>query len=460
MRKRTRRRLNAIAVFLAVAMLTAIPLEGSAQTRIAEIPPGYDLFVSDPAETHHVLQLPANFFAPGSNPFNEVVEFAGVPLETFMGFGVGDADTIVQRPEAANPNPTDTVEIELVALSLVSVQPIYVTGGAGCGQLWDVHTTVSPTKPSQGEMTINQNGTFDSRLEVYPYLTFTSLEGGCTRTLDGAELTPLSFEVANSFFDVFCELPALAVPGLNDGFCPGFDGEKHLIIHRGEFAQHGVWPAQPALEHFACYTLKKKAFEARRVELTDQFGSRVAEVTKRVELCNPAQKGNEPYNNDRAHLVCYTTTGPDLHTPVTVRNQFGSQQLMVGKPTRLCVPSRKKELDESLRKIKAPIDHFQCYAVSPLTPLYRAGSLGAVKLTDQFGVQNGVQVGNPVRLCAPVDKDGSRIEHPVAHLVCYQIEGARVDVRVLIKNQFERTKLVAKQANALCVPSAKVVLGR
>jgi hypothetical protein len=457
--RRTHRPLsNVVAVFVTLSMLVVAPTASPAEERALSIPPGYDLFVTDPAETHVYLQIPADFFAPGSDPFNEVVQFAGVPLERFNGFDVGDADTIVRRLDAANPAPSDTVPIELVALSLKSVQPIYVTNGDGCGQLWDVTVGLSPTQASPGQMTIRKSGTFDSQLQVRPFFKFTDLQLGCTQTLDGGSLPPFGFTATDSFFDVFCELPALSVPGLNDGFCAGFDGEKHLTIHSASNAQHGVWPAQNALEHFQCYRIKDKPFDARTVSLTDQFGSRSAEVTKRVEVCNPVRKKKEPFSNRRAHLVCYTTSGPALDIPVTIRNQFGSQQLMVHEPTRLCLPSRKKELGETLKRIQVPIDHFQCYKVSALTPLYRKGDVPPVRLRDQFADVPGVPVGDAVLLCAPVDKNGSKIEHPVAHLVCYQIEAPGIKVGIVIKNQFERTKLVAKLAQRLCVPSAKVVL--
>ena len=443
------------ALLLAVSMLAVIPMDGAlAQT--APIPAGYDLFATDPAETHFAMQIPAGFFGPGSDPFEGVVNFAGVRLETFMGFPVGDADTIVQRMAPANPAPSDTVPIEIVALSLRSVQPIYVTYPT-TGESWDVDVDLSSSMPSKGQMTIHQEGTFDSQLQVVPRFTFTRLSDGTTRILDGAELPPVIFE-ANSFWDIHCVLPALAVPGLNDGFCPGFDGGKILTLEQALFAQHGVWPAQPALEHFECYNLETKPFAARNVQLTDQFGTRDAQVTERLQLCNPVRKRNEPFSNRRAHLVCYTTSGPSLQIPVTVRNQFGSQQLMVEEPTRLCVPSRKRELDATLKRITVPIDHFQCYSVEPLTPLYRQGQLRRVKLRDQFHTQRGVRVGAPRQLCAPVDKNGSRIEHPVAHLVCYEINGPRVDIDVVVKNQFERAKLVAIRPQLLCVPSAKVVL--
>ena len=59
------------AVTLAVTMV--LPgLQGSAQTGTS-IPAGFDLFETDPEQTifnfQGPAQIPANFFAPGSDPF-------------------------------------------------------------------------------------------------------------------------------------------------------------------------------------------------------------------------------------------------------------------------------------------------------------------------------------------------------------------------------------------------------
>jgi len=451
---------RAAAALLGIALI-GTGLWGTAWAQPTSIPAGYDLFETDPQSTHFDFGLPAGFFGPGSDPFTGRVKFAGVPLETFMGHNVGDADTVVQRLEAANPMPDDTVPIEIVALSLVSMEPITVVyPGMGTHQ-WDVNVGLSSTQPSQGQMTIRhegtEGGTFDSQLQVVPRFTFTRLSDGFQVELDGSELPPQILQAEGVPWRPGCEPPALAVPGLNDGFCPSFDGGKVLTLEEALLATHGVRPAQPALEHFKCYTVTPTRFENRTVQLTDQFGQRHAKVTDRARLCNPAQKGIEPFVNRRAHLVCYDITGPDLNTAVAVRNQFGSQRLLVHDPETVCVPSKKRVLGNSFRPIRVPIDHFQCYNVEPLTSLQRVGELGRVLVTDQFGHKR-VTIGAAVQLCTPVDKDGSQIQHPVSHLVCYQIAGAEVNVRVEVKNQFERKKIKAISPELLCVPSSKVLV--
>lgn len=143
---------------------------------------GFDLFVT-PAPTQGtsswnfaVIPLPAGFFDPGSDPFAGVVQFQGEPLG--IPAGPWPADTIVERQSTAilpGPPSSDTVPIELVALNLVSCNPITVTYGLGSPELWDVRMTLTNT--SGGAMGITHSvpdgGTFTSSLVIQPLFTFT-----------------------------------------------------------------------------------------------------------------------------------------------------------------------------------------------------------------------------------------------------------------------------------------------
>lgn len=467
-------------VFLA-AVLSVFPAgiaDAGPPAGIATIPAGYDLFETDPGATHFAFQngtaIPADFFGPGSDPFTGVVSFGGVPLETFGGQDVGDADTVVQRKAAANPAPNDTVPIEIVALNLVSVQPITVTYNGGTStERWNVSASLSETMPPDGTMQITKSltgagGTFNSQLPVIPLLTFTRLSDGLTRPLDAAilpqeTLNQLILRGTNVPWQPGCTLPALSVPELNPSFCPGFtpDGKKVRTVEQAALAQHGVYPAQPQLEHFRCWTLQPKPpFDKRQVKLTDQFGSRTADITGRPELCNPARKNLERWQNKAAHLVCYATTGKAVDKLVAVQNQFGSQRLQVLKPVRLCLPTRKRLIlsqPTTLPRIRVRIDHFQCYAVEAKTPIRTVTRVTHVTLKDQF-VKERVQLGKPYQICAPVRKNQTPSEHRVRHLVCYRTDGQPLSKRVEIRNQFEQKRLVTVAPRGLCVPSNKVVL--
>ena len=114
------------ALLLVIAALGS-PFAGSAQATII-IDPGFNLFQTVPVSTFF-------FGPPVPNP--QFVNFEGVPLDLFdFGDGnglvfVGDTDTIVERLQPANLGPSDTIDIELVALQLVSTGPVDLGFGAG-----------------------------------------------------------------------------------------------------------------------------------------------------------------------------------------------------------------------------------------------------------------------------------------------------------------------------------------
>ena len=461
----------------ALVMAAWLVPAGSASAQ--PVSPGFDLFETDPGSTQFLFNnpetaIPPNFFGPGSDPFTGQVHFGGVPIETFDGKGVGDTDTVVQRLPAPPPAPPGFVPIELVGLSLQSVEPIVVTyNGGQSPEPWIVNVSLSPSLPSQGHIFIVESpNLFNSQLEVIPLFNFTRLSDGAERNLDAAALPPASrntliFQQQNAPWRAGCILPALAVPGLNDGFCPGLtpEGEKVLTVEQALLASHGVYPAQPALEHFQCYSLKRSGFRARTVRLSDQLGARKAKVAWRAELCNPVRKNRELFLNRRAHLQCYATRGPALKRLVAVQNQFGSQRLLVESPRRLCLPSEKRVLRRGKTRpflpIQVPIDHFQCYAVAPQSPLWAVRRVRNVRLTDQFG-RHGTRLGKPFQLCAPVQKVWKKtvtpLQHPVRHLLCYRIKPRKVPRLAQIRNQFERRTLLTRKSIALCVPTNKLVL--
>jgi acetyltransferase-like isoleucine patch superfamily enzyme len=147
-------------------------------------PEGFDLYLTSGGRVD--LDLPAGFFAPGSDPFQGVVQLAGEPLQTAGPFEMGLTDTVVRRfdrIEFGRIPETVVVPIEIVALNLVSIQPIVVTSnGGGSPTPWDVHVGLGDTfdelPEHVGVMRIDRvaptGGTFDSILPVRPILTFRS----------------------------------------------------------------------------------------------------------------------------------------------------------------------------------------------------------------------------------------------------------------------------------------------
>jgi hypothetical protein len=167
------------------------------------IPSGDDLWQTPPPTgfiKSHVdfsgAPLPADFFEPGSEPFDGLLILRGDPLVT-QGGSLGTGDTIVRRLADTQPldvGGQDTVPIEIVALSLTSCQPIQVVT-SGSPVEWDVAVHLSSAAPqTQGTMTVvrthQDGGYFDSTLPVVPKLVFTRSDGsGSPVVLDSPTLS-------------------------------------------------------------------------------------------------------------------------------------------------------------------------------------------------------------------------------------------------------------------------------
>jgi len=198
-----------------------------------EVEPGFDLFM-----TTQTTQVDLSGFGLGIVPLTGDESFFGIP-------GV---DTIVERLQHAGvPNMGDSapVDIELVALSLVSIAPVQIEL---C--LFDIHvvggSTLLPQTP--GSMTINRDsadgGSFSATLPVDAEIHFLPLSGDCPPD-----------PIIQPFQDVFVSqgvwshLPAFFscfIPDLpSGGFFPGVDPdtmEKVLTVEQASFAIHSVFP--------------------------------------------------------------------------------------------------------------------------------------------------------------------------------------------------------------------------
>ena len=159
---------------------------------------GFDLFQTEEAffPLSSGFGLPADFFQKGSHPFAGIIRFRGVPIRKFEDprsgkeHKTGTTDTIMQRKQDVTIGSvpgSGTTEIELVALSLKSMEPIQVQTAHGT-QKWDVFVSLSRAKPSVGSMTITQStdrgGTFASEFVVWPIFRFERQSDGEERILD------------------------------------------------------------------------------------------------------------------------------------------------------------------------------------------------------------------------------------------------------------------------------------
>ncbi|MGD2108917.1 MAG: hypothetical protein PVI86_05950, partial [Phycisphaerae bacterium] len=122
-----------------------------------------------------VPPIPADFFDPGSEPFTGPIPFLGSAPP-------GEPDTLIQRSSSLGPIPlgdSRTVDIEMVALSLRSVDPITVVNGTSTS-LWDVDVHLSNIGSSgidglTATKTNPNGGTYDARIPVVPRFTFTKV---------------------------------------------------------------------------------------------------------------------------------------------------------------------------------------------------------------------------------------------------------------------------------------------
>ncbi|HPD13854.1 MAG TPA: hypothetical protein PLE19_02840 [Planctomycetota bacterium] len=118
--------------------------------------------------------IPAGFFDPGSEPFTGSILLIGYPPNPVGP--LGNTDTIVRRLADGNlpfAGSTDPVPIELVQLSLVSLNPITVTTG-GVDSFFDVFVELDPLRVSNGTMTLTRtnSGHFASFFDIWTELTF------------------------------------------------------------------------------------------------------------------------------------------------------------------------------------------------------------------------------------------------------------------------------------------------
>lgn len=179
--------LKNILVAVAIILITFFPCISNADTMIDVSDGGHDLYVTpcdaDPYDLDSYFianPIPYDFFGPGSDLFNDTVNWGGLPLGTFGIYNTGPADTIIERKYAFDLLITDKVQIEIVALSLVSCDPIEVVFPGPTYTDWDVHVELS-TSGSQGlgSMTVSHEiiggGTFMSSFPVQPIFTFTNV---------------------------------------------------------------------------------------------------------------------------------------------------------------------------------------------------------------------------------------------------------------------------------------------
>jgi hypothetical protein len=110
-------------------------------------------------------------------------------------------------------------------------------------------------------------------------------------------------------------------------------------------AASGIGP-MVVFSHFECYSAKFGMAPTALVQLTDQFQQFQTNIGPPVLFCTPVKKKvlqgphlKPPPPAD--HLTCYSIQGPQIQQSRAYANQFVNDQVTVGTPSLLCVPTHK-----------------------------------------------------------------------------------------------------------------------
>ncbi len=235
--------------------LTCVLAAGVGEASGQDVLAGFDLYETIPGETHRAFSgdpIPADFFGPGSDPFDGIICLEGQPLEGSSFCPVDDlsrVDMIIERQDRAElPDipSSDSVPIEIVELSLVSVEPIRVTyfGGA-YEEYWDVEMTISPHETSHGMLFIERDhtdgGTYAGDYFLYPRFTFTHVGGPEEWILDYGEAGIFDYyEIYDGVWQYWDPPPGSCM----SNFCAGVSGP---VLHLASNARHDVLAVCPTL---------------------------------------------------------------------------------------------------------------------------------------------------------------------------------------------------------------------
>ncbi|MBN1212808.1 MAG: hypothetical protein JXA92_09555 [candidate division Zixibacteria bacterium] len=163
--------------------------EATCDTCAVVLEPGVDLWLiprdgnlAYQAETYfQTFPLPADFFGPGSDPFDGIIAMQGSPLGTYPGGVLGPTDAVIERLDSAllpGIASNDIVDLEIIALSLVSTEPIIITYMGGMDpEMWDVRLCLSEVPFQWGYMELLREcclgGEFFAEMAFRPRYVFT-----------------------------------------------------------------------------------------------------------------------------------------------------------------------------------------------------------------------------------------------------------------------------------------------
>lgn len=236
MRRATRERSFGPAVCLA-ALILALAAPAIAQVTIQQ---GIDVLVSAPG-TMATVDVPADFFCPGSAAINTIVAMQGVPLTTNPPHAIDPADTVVERLKdaALTPGACVTVPAVVRAVSLESVpgQELAVFCPAVGDTRWKVTactcgccgvqpiTRLTLCDDGTGQACGQTCGTFSGDLKLDVCLRFTNID-------DWTVLGPVQDQVTLNVNTTFCDTNPGGVAEFKDALMidTNCDGQSNLAV--------------------------------------------------------------------------------------------------------------------------------------------------------------------------------------------------------------------------------------
>lgn len=217
-----------IGGLIASTLLVAASLSSSAlaQGPVDEISAGSDPYETIEARFDLEQILPVGFFGSGCSPSSGPIDLIGEPVDSSV---FGDTDTLIRRLSNADVpvGSTGSIDIELAALNLVSMDPVTVSCSDLTTQLWELRLTNSPSAPPSSGNTMeifratDEGGFFAVHLDFSPLSTFNRIGDTEVLTFDsaGEGSTPIAL-VGSSAWTITCP-EALQTPETTPNFCPG-----------------------------------------------------------------------------------------------------------------------------------------------------------------------------------------------------------------------------------------------
>jgi hypothetical protein len=211
------------------------------------------------------------------------------------------------------------------------------------------------------------------------------------------------------------------------------------------------------LDHFLCYRTKAKR-DRRGVDLDDPFGSSGHPTGDISSVCVPADKDGQGITDEDTHLTVYKLEGYEApHTAVPVMTAFGESTLDTKQGTTVMVPATQSLAPAAypeLPDFNADVDSYRCFKVKRTRKSAQPQAGMTVTFTDEFGTRNA-GIGAPMRLCLAASLNGSVLQRPDAHLLCFKIKASTKHKRdgVRIRNILDTLEVKLKPEAEACFPA-------